>query len=60
MSFSYLLHDWKSVLRADILISRTVRHVLRVHDARSALFPGDGVQFARTFKFTDNIALVGE
>ena len=45
--------------RADILISRTIRHILRVHDARATLFPEECRAFNRKFRFTDNADLVG-
>ena len=50
---------WFSHLRADILVSRTIRHVLRVHDARATLFPEECRAFNRKFRFTDNADLVG-
>jgi hypothetical protein len=50
---------WIHNLHADIQISRTVRHVLRVHDARSALFP-EPHGLPRRFIFPDNVRLLGE
>ena len=44
--------EWFKNLYADVQISRTIRHVLRVHDARAAMFPGS--QLGRRFKFKDN------
>lgn len=51
---------WFSHLIADILVSRTIRHVLRVHDARATLFPEEHRVFGRKFRFTDNTDLVGD
>ena len=51
--------DWLRHLRADILTSKIIRHIMRKHDARAFLCPDDGrTRYPKKFTFPDNDSLV--
>ena len=50
--------EWYKNLYADILISRTIRHVIQVQDAKVSIFPDS--QLGRQFRFPENVRLVQE
>ena len=55
-----LVHSCFSFYRADILVSRVIRHVLRVHDGYATLFPDSpDLQFPKKFRFADNNVIIG-
>ena len=51
--------DWLRHLRADILTSKIVRYIMRMHDARAFIFP-DSVRtrYPKKFIFPDNDSLM--
>ena len=51
--------DWLRHLRADILTSKIVRYIVRMHDARAVIFPDSGrTRYPKEFTFPDNDCLM--